>query len=247
VFDDSLIAPAPRAAPVPGPAAPAARSRPAAPRIRTLPGVYAPQEDSLLLASVLASEPLDGARVLDLCTGSGLLAATAARHGAQVAAVDVSRRAVLTARMTLRRFGCRGEVRRGDLLDAAPDGTWDLVVSNPPYVPAREDDLPRAGARRAWDAGRSGRAILDAICAAAPARLRPGGSLLLVHSEVADVDLTLRRLRDQGLEVEVAARQRIPFGPVMQRRAEALRRAGRLRPGATDEELVVVRGRRAGE
>ncbi|MEA2249704.1 MAG: release factor glutamine methyltransferase, partial [Solirubrobacteraceae bacterium] len=68
-------------------------------RLLTLPGVFRPRSDSWMLAAHLRGQLRPGAAVLDVCTGSGLLAVTAARHGAGSAtAIDVSRRAVLTAR-----------------------------------------------------------------------------------------------------------------------------------------------------
>jgi release factor glutamine methyltransferase len=69
--------------------------------------------------------------------------------------------------------------RHGDLLEAVHGERFDLIVANPPYVPAATDELPVNGAERAWDAGRDGRALIDRICATAPAHLRAGGSLLL--------------------------------------------------------------------
>lgn len=211
-------------------------------RLRALPGVYGPGEDSHLLAAALGAEPLDGARVLDLCTGTGFLAVTAARAGAaEIVAIDVSRRAVLNARLNLWRRGRRGAVRRGDLLRAAPSGPYDVIVSNPPYVPAPDDRLPTHGPARSWDGGRDGRAIIDRICADAPARLRPGGRLLMVHSGVADAERTVDLLRAAGLDAEVAVRREIPFGPVMRRRASLLREAELIDEGQRTEELLVIR------
>lgn len=238
MLDDALITAAPTTAPRTDTAT-------APLRIRTLPGVYDPQFDSWLLARELRREPLGGRRVLDLCTGSGLLATTAAQAGAgEVVAVDVSRRAVATARMNLRRNRLRGTVVRGDLVDAAPDGTFDVIVSNPPYVPADAADVPARGAARAWDAGHDGRLVLDRICTAAPARLAPGGALLLVHSHVCGAERTLDLLAGQGLRASVVARREQEFGPVMRRRAEFLRSAGLVDADARHEELVVVRATR---
>lgn len=243
MLDDALLSPAhPTAArpPVEGPPlqAPAVR-------VRTLPGVYGPQTDSWLLAQALRREDLEGARVLDLCTGSGLLAVTAAMSGAaDVVAVDVSRRAVLTARMNLRRNGARGAVVRGDLVHAVPDGDFDVIVSNPPYVPAEDDALPTRGQARAWDAGRDGRLIVDRICTEAPARLAPGGRLLMVHSHVCSADRTVELLEQQGLRAEVLLRRQLAFGPVMMSRARFLEQAGFVGEDERHEELVVVRAER---
>ncbi|MEV4420338.1 HemK2/MTQ2 family protein methyltransferase [Patulibacter sp. NPDC049589] len=209
-------------------------------RLAALPGVYAPTDDSWLLAAALAEEELRGARVLDLCTGSGVLALTAALAGADVTAVDVSRRAALTARLNLRRHRVPGRVLRGDLLDAVT-GAFDVIVSNPPYVPATRADVPRRGEARAWDAGTDGRVVIDRICRAAPGRLRPGGVVLLVHSHVAGIERTVDLLRAGGLDAEVTVRRSLAFGPVMRERAAYLRSLGLVAPEDEHEELAVVR------
>ena len=209
-----------------------------------MPGVFRPISDSRLLADCLRRELSPGARVADVCTGSGLLAVTAAQHGAgAVSATDCSRRAVWTARLNARLNGVVVDAVRGDLLKPMGGRQFDLIVSNPPYVPAENDDLPSRGAARAWDAGRNGRALIDRLCDEAPAHLRPGGTLLLVHSSVCDERSTLERLQSRGLETEVTARRRGVLGPILAARAPALQERGLLPPGGV-EEIVVIRARR---
>lgn len=204
-------------------------------------GVYAPADDSRLLAESLTAELPMGQRVLDLCTGSGLLAATAARAGADVTAIDICPLAAEAARANLKRNQLPGEVICGDLIGAAPSGGFDVIVSNPPYVPAHRHKLPSSGPDRAWDAGNDGRTIIDRICTQAPALLRPGGRLLLIHSHVADISRTLDALEHAGLKTEVTARRTIAFGPVMHRRTDYLIQRGLIAPGQRHEEIAVVR------
>ncbi len=209
-----------------------------------MPGVFRPISDSRLLADCLRRELSPGARVADICTGSGVLAVTAALHGAgAVSATDCSRRAVWSARLNARLNGVVVGAVRGDLLKPVGGRQFDLIVSNPPYVPAENDDLPSHGAARAWDAGRNGRALIDRLCDEAPAHLRPGGTLLLVHSSVCDERSTLERLQSRGLETEVMARRRGAFGPILAARAPALQERDLLPPGEV-EEIVVIRARR---
>jgi len=199
-----------------------------------------------MLAEALRREPaVRGGDVLDLCTGSGAVAVAAALAGARgVTAVDVSRRALLAAKLNGMLNGVRIEGRRGDLLRVVAGRSFDVVTSNPPYLPAASDELPERGAERAWDAGFDGRALLDRILAEAPSRLRPGGALVVVHSSVCGEAETLERMRAAGLDSEVVARRRGPLGPLLAGRALELERRGLLAPGAREEDLLVIRGRR---
>jgi release factor glutamine methyltransferase len=212
-------------------------------RIATLPGVFRPISDTWLLAGALR-ELAPGARVLDVCTGSGALAVTAALAGAaEVTAVDVSRRAVLTAGLNARLNGVAVRALRSDLFTALHGQRYDLIVSNPPYVPDPSGDrLPTRGPQRAWDAGHDGRIVLDRLIAEAPDHLRPGGTLLLVHSELCGTEATLERLRAAALHPRVVTRHRGPLGPLMRDRADHLRARGVLASGQTEEEVVVIAG-----
>ena len=213
-------------------------------RLVTLPGVFHPISDSWLLADALREQTLPPrASVLDLCTGSGLLAVCAARRGArQVTAVDVSRRALLSARLNARLNGVRVRARRGSLFEPLGDERFDAIVANPPYVPAETDDLPERGPERAWDAGRDGRTLLDRLLDEAPAHLRPGGFLLVVHSSVIGREETLRRMVAGGLHADVVARSRGPLGPLLSARAPTLEARGLLPPGQRHEDVLVFRG-----
>ncbi|MGW3819977.1 HemK2/MTQ2 family protein methyltransferase [Streptomyces sp. NPDC005046] len=209
------------------------------------PGVYRPQHDTRLLAQAMSREDMNsGTQVLELGTGSGALALEAARRGARVTAVDISRRAVLATRLNALIAHRRVTVRHGDLTAAVAGQSFDLVISNPPYVPSPDARPPRKGAARAWDAGRDGRILLDRICAAAPAVLRPRGVLLVVHSGLCGVDATLGRLARAGMTARVTDRARVPFGPVLRSRLPWLRRTGLLGEEA-EEELVVIRAEHA--
>jgi release factor glutamine methyltransferase len=210
-------------------------------RLFTLPGVFRPRPDSWMLARALAAEGLaPGARVLDVCTGSGMLAISAAQRGAQATAVDISRPAVLCARVNARLNGVRVRALHGDLLAAVGDERFDAIVSNPPYVPG-DAELPAAGPQRAWEGGRDGRALLDRLCEQAPRHLMPGGVLLVVHSSLCGTDSTLTQLREQGLRAEVVVRHRGSLGPLLRARAAELERRAVLAPGQREEEVVVVR------
>ncbi|MGH3568359.1 MAG: HemK2/MTQ2 family protein methyltransferase [Pseudonocardia sp.] len=208
------------------------------------PGVYRAEGDTALLADVMDRGGFAlGRRVLDVGTGSGALAVAAARAGAAtVTAVDLSWRSVAATWFNGRLHGAMVSVRRGDLFAAVAGRRFDLVIANPPYVPAETAVLPRHRKARSWDAGPDGRAVLDRICAGLTDVLAPGGDVLLVHSAVCNADVTLGALGRAGLTSQVLARVSVPFGPVMRARAAMLESRGLIAPGQRVEELVVVGG-----
>ena len=208
-----------------------------------LPGVYAPQEDTELLAGALSDEPLPpAAKVLDVGTGSGALALEAARRGSRVTAVDLSWSAVWAARLNARVAGLPVRILHGNLFEPVRGERFDLILANPPYVPTPDGHRrPPRGAARAWDAGGDGRLVVDRICRQAPGRLRPGGVLLLVQSALSGPDQTVGQLRAAGLKAAVTRRHRIALGPVLRGRERWLRERGLLSAADDKEELVVVR------
>lgn len=198
----------------------------------------------MLAEALRAHAPAADSAVLDLCTGSGLLAVQAALLGAHATAVDVMRRALLSARVNALLNGVRVQTRHGCLFDGLDGERFETIVSNPPYVPSAGDALPQRGPQRAWDAGRDGRALLDPLCGQVADHLLPGGTVLLVHSSVCGVQRTLDELTCHGLQADVVARRRGPLGPLQRERTAQLRAAGALAPDSLEEEVVVVRGSR---
>jgi release factor glutamine methyltransferase len=206
------------------------------------PGVYRAEGDTQLLIDVTREGGFARGRdVLDVGTGSGALALAAARIGASsVTAVDLSLRSVAATWLNSRLHRARVTVHRGDLFGPVAGRRFGLVMANPPYVPAASTRLPRHRMGRCWDAGPDGRVLIDRICADVQHVLAPDGDVLLVHSAICDVDLTLAALERAGLVPRVVTTATVPFGPVMRGRAAMLEARGLIRPGQREEELVVV-------
>ncbi|MGR4880318.1 HemK2/MTQ2 family protein methyltransferase [Streptomyces sp. LARHCF249] len=216
--------------------------RTGAPELIAPPGVYRPQADTLLLAEALAREPLGpDSEVMEIGTGTGALALQAAARGARVTAVDVSWAAVLAARLNGLRQRLSLRVLHGDFAARSLGRRFDLVMANPPYVPSPEARLPTRGPQRAWEGGTDGRRIIDRICASAPALLRPGGVLLLVHSGMCGAETTVRLLALRGLSARITTRTSVPWGPVLRSRGAWLRARGLADEGDELEELVIIR------
>ena len=211
-------------------------------RLLTLPGVFRPPSDSWLLAEYVRRERLAaGAAVLDLCSGSGVLAIAAAAEGAaDVTAVDVSRRAVAAIRLNSWVNRARVEALTGDLFEPVRNRRFDLILANPPYLPGDVSTLPRRGPARAWEGGRSGRVFIERIASRANDHLTADGVLLIVCSTVCGERAILDVLERAGLRPDVVERSRGPLGPRLTARADWLRRQGLLL-AEDEEEILVVR------
>lgn len=122
--------------------------------------------------------------VIDLGTGSGAIALALARQrpDARVEAVDASAGALEVAAANAGALGVQVAFRQGNWLDGLP-GPYDLIVSNPPYVAGADPHLAALTHEplSALAAGADGLDDLRVIASQAPARLRPGGWLLLEH------------------------------------------------------------------
>jgi release factor glutamine methyltransferase len=173
---------------------------------RVTPAVLVPRpETELVVEAALAALP-EGGGALDLCTGTGAIGVTLAleKKGVRVVATDLSPEALAVARENASALGATVELLEGDLFAAvAPGLRFDVIVSNPPYVPTGElAGLSREVRREpplALDGGADGLALLRRIVTEAPRWLSPGGALVLeMHESHAEV---LPRLcREAGFE-----------------------------------------------
>lgn len=123
---------------------------------------------------------------LDMCTGSGCIAVALAKQfpGARVLAVDISEKALQVAYQNVKKYKVEDRVQllQSDLWEQVM-GTFDLIISNPPYIPT--ENLASLSAevkqepRLALDGGADGFAITRPLCQAADGYLNPGGLLAL--------------------------------------------------------------------
>ena len=174
--------------------------------ILVIPGVANPKllRTGAFFAEQIDARPLSpGAAVLDMGTGSGVCALTAARRARRVVAVDVSPAAVRCARINvlLNRLEERIEVREGDLFAPLAGERFDLVLFNPPFLVGAPKDH-RDAAWRSEDAAYRFAAGLED-------HLTPSGEALVLLSSFGDAcALFETELRAHGFDLAVFARRR---------------------------------------
>jgi release factor glutamine methyltransferase len=145
-----------------------------------------PETETLAELAIETAGRMKNPRILDLGTGSGCLAVTLSLEvrGCEVFASDVSAAALGVARRNARTHGARIRFVRSDILGSFAKSSFDIIISNPPYISEAEyaelsPQIRRYEPRTALLGGEDGLGYIRKIAAAATESLREGGFLLL--------------------------------------------------------------------
>lgn len=178
-------------------------------RIIVEAGVFVPRRRTQLLVEEADALSTPGMVVVDMCCGSGAVAAALLERqpGLEVFACDIEPAAVRCARANI---GSRGQVFEGDLFDPLPVfivGRVDIIVANAPYVPTDAIPLMPPEARIhepqvALDGGADGLDLQRRITSAAPDWLRPRGRLL-IETSVQQAPATVLAFEEAGFAASI--------------------------------------------
>lgn len=182
------------------------------------PGVFTPRPETEALLEWAAVQPLRGGPlIVDLCTGSGALAIALAtyRPDARIVGIERSESALAYARRNAK--GANVELIQADLAELARrgeshsefDARVDLVVANPPYIPAGavlEPEVAQHDPAEALFGGPDGMAVIADVVSLSGRWLRPGGYLAVEHDDTTS-ELTVALITKTRLFEEIVARK----------------------------------------
>lgn len=143
--------------------------------------VYTPAEDSFLIRDYLTDLNLEELKVLDMGTGSGVLAIEMAEKGADVTAADINPEAIAKSREKARQRHLEIEFVRSDLFENV-EGKFDLITFNPPYLP----DGSSSSGGETWQGGKTGIEITSKFLDQVDSYLEEDGYALVIVSTNAD-------------------------------------------------------------
>jgi release factor glutamine methyltransferase len=169
------------------------------------PDVYNPSDDSYLLLKVVELSP--DRSLLEVGTGTGLVAVHAAKLGAKVTAVDINPHAVDCAKRNAARNNVRLEVVHGDLFDKIP-GSFDVIAFNPPYLPGEATST--TWIEKAWSGGDEGSEVAVRFLRDAWRHLNPGGRIYIILSSVGGLMSVLKAAKER-YSAEMLIEQRMFF------------------------------------
>lgn len=150
------------------------------------PAVLIPRHDTEVLVEEALRRAPHASTVLDIGVGSGCIAVALAKQlpDAQVWGVEQSPEAIALAQRNVERHGVRVTLFEGSLFEPFADQRFDLIVSNPPYIPTTDletlqPEVQEYEPRAALDGGADGLDFYRIIVPAAPEHLNPGGWLMV--------------------------------------------------------------------
>lgn len=178
--------------------------------INTDENVYIPAEDSYLLADNLQIN--EGQSVLEIGTGSGIVAMYASRLTDSVTVTDINFDACRLAEENFRANGIDGiEILFGNLFEPVKNRKFDVILFNTPYLPTEEDEVLDNTINYAFDGGLNGRKVIDLFLNEVGNHLNDGGIVQLIQSSLSGNEETLEKLDSLGFIAEIAASEHFFF------------------------------------
>ena len=142
-------------------------------------GIYAPSDDTSLMLDTITKMQVEGKKVLDIGTGSGILGIFCAARGARVTVTDIDDSALHHAQKAARAMGLSIQAIMSDIFSNV-QGRSDLIIFNPPYLPSsRVED-------RTVDGGTQGTVLSKRFLADLADHLERDGTALLLVSSLND-------------------------------------------------------------
>jgi release factor glutamine methyltransferase len=182
--------------------------------------VYEPSDDSFLLIDNLDIN--HGDRVLEIGTGSGIIAMYASKLADEVIATDINFNAIELAEKNCKNNNIKNiKLLFGDLFDPIKsefdekNQKFDVILFNPAYLPTEQCEILEDNLNYAFDGGLDGRKIIDRFLYEMKNYLNDGGKVQMIQSSLSNIEETLLKFEELGFLVEVTASEKFFFEEIV--------------------------------
>ena len=178
--------------------------------INTHENVYVPAEDSYLLAENL--EIKEGQSVLEIGTGSGIVAMYASRLTDKITVSDINFDACELARKNFEANNIENiEILFGNMFEPVEKRKFDVILFNTPYLPTEDDEVIDDTINYAFDGGLNGRKVIDLFLNEVGDHLNDRGIVQMIQSSLSGNEETLEKLDNLGFIAEIKASEHFFF------------------------------------
>jgi release factor glutamine methyltransferase len=183
-------------------------------KIETDEMVYKPSDDSFLLAENLIINA--GEKVLEIGTGSGIIAMYASKMTDNIVATDINFNAVELAEKNFLSNGIENiQVILGNLFEPVKNQKFDVILFNAPYLPTERSEVLDDNLNYAFDGGLNGRKVIDKFLNQLKNHLNHGGKVQLIQSSLSNIEETISKLKDLGFKTEITATEKFFFEEIV--------------------------------
>ena len=178
--------------------------------INTDDNVYIPAEDSYLLADNLQIKK--GQSVLEIGTGSGIVAMYASKLTDKITVTDINFDACELARKNFEDNNIENiEILFGNLFEPVKNRKFDVILFNTPYLPTEDGEVLEDTINYAFDGGLNGRKVIDLFLNEVGNHLNDGGIVQMIQSSLSGNEETLEKFDQLGFIAEIAASEHFFF------------------------------------
>jgi release factor glutamine methyltransferase len=182
--------------------------------LQTSENVYEPSDDSYLLAENLIIEKND--EVLEIGTGTGIIAISASTLAKSVIATDINYDALKLAEKNIKSNKIKNiELYYGNLFKPVENKKFNLILFNPPYLPTNKEDVLENNLNYAFDGGIDGMKIISPFLNQAKSHLKNKGKIQMIQSSLSNIKKTIHILKSQGFQTEITAKEKFFFEEIV--------------------------------
>ncbi|MGQ4892416.1 MAG: HemK2/MTQ2 family protein methyltransferase [Candidatus Njordarchaeia archaeon] len=180
--------------------------------IKLCKNVYPPDEDTFLLLDEIKNLDLKNKKVLEIGTGTGIIAITCAKKGAKVTATDIKLEAIKCTQKNAKLNNVKIETKQGNLFQPVKGEKYDLIIFNPPYLPENPETDKYLNEKDKQDliGGKHGNETAIQFIKQLKNHLKPNGQALLIQTSLTNIQETLKQAEKTGLKTQITKQKNLP-------------------------------------
>jgi len=182
-------------------------------KIKICENVYPPSEDTFLLIDALKKYNVKRKKILEIGTGTGIIAIYLAKRGAKVYATDIKKEAVQCAKENAKINKVKIETIQSNLFENIKEKNFDIIIFNPPYLPPNKEQDKYLTEKDKLDiiGGENGVETTIKFVKKVKKYLNKKGKAIIIQSTLANLEKLNKTIKENNLKTKIIAKKRYFF------------------------------------